>query len=64
VGGVIASGPLTVMLSWLLVTVFPTESVTLIVNCKVPEVVGAPVMIPVLDPMESGASEPLTTENV
>jgi hypothetical protein len=63
-GGVIAIGPLTVMLSWLVEAVFPTESVTLIVNCKVPAIVGIPVMIPVDEPIDSGDNEPVATANV
>ena len=46
------------------VFVLPCESVTLMANCKVPLVVGVPVIIPVLAPMVKGDREPLATVNV
>ena len=60
---VIASGPLIVMLSWLVVAVLPTESVTFMVNCKVPAIVGVPEMIPVDGLMVKGDRDPVATAN-
>jgi hypothetical protein len=64
VGGVIVNAGFTVMLRVVVVAVLPCESVTLMANCKVPVVVGVPLMTPVLDPIVSGDNEPLATANV
>ena len=52
------------MLKVAVVAVLLCESVTLMANCRVAAIVGVPEMIPVLDPMVRGDSEPLATVNV